>query len=126
MTRQHLTADDLSAALDGELSQPAQAHLADCRVCHARLASEAAIEQAAHHWAAVHSMLELAEVSEIRRLPTRALRPKPWQALVRESALAVACALALSAAGWRSVQSPAPPMKDVVASGCVRMQAWCR
>jgi len=129
MTLLHLTAEDLDAALDGELSDSARLHLGGCRSCHARLASEAALEEAAHVWArsSGFSVLDVDEVSEIRRLSSRPSRSSMGgRDLLRESALAVACALILSIAGWRSTQSGAAPLKDAVASGCFRMQAWCR
>ena len=128
MTQRHLTAEDVDAALDSELSAGAQHHLQRCRSCHARLMTEAALEEAAHGWVRLSElgMLQPDEVSEIRNLPSRVRRPRGWRSSLRESALAVACALALSIAGCCSTRSDAAPMKDAVASGCFRMQAWCR
>ena len=129
MTLRHLTAEDFDAALDGELSDAAQLHLSGCSSCHARLASEAELEEAAHDWARSpeFSVRDLDEVSEIRSLSKRPSRSSmAGHDLLRESALAVACALILSIAGWRSTQSGAAPLKDALASGCFRMQAWCR
>ncbi|MFQ5889501.1 MAG: anti-sigma factor family protein [Gemmatimonadota bacterium] len=111
----HLSETQLLSYLDGELSQKASeevaAHLGECGECRASLE---ALRQAARHFSAAVSLLDVE--AEVPRTipegprPRRVRPPRPWRTLAR------AAVLVLALAGVASAVIPGSPVRSWVAA----------